>query len=183
MSRELVKWLGGKLVPSPIAENRRVLTEALTLVRPAPLARGNAAGLPAFASGEPGQIVDVPRRCAVHEDRIYAARYVRGADGRFHHAQTIKVTEALFLAQYADTTRGAVVPGRDMADEICPWCGASGFGSVYCGICRFEICYGRTTGRYFRCRPSCPNKGNMTMDNRSHEGVTPKETRGGGYRV
>lgn len=175
MSGALVKWRGGELVkaPSPIDENRRALNEALALLKPAPPARTQAAG----------EIVDLPRLCGVHEGRAYAARYVRGSDGRFHHAQTIKVTEALFLGQYADSAQKAVVPGEDITDETCPWCGASGFGSIHCGTCGHEVCYGRTAGRFFRCRLSCGGKGNMTTDNRAHVGVAPHETRGGGYRV
>ena len=137
-----------------------------TAVSPAPSPRG-------------GEVVDVPRRCAVHDIRTYAARYILGNDGRFHYAQTIKVTESLYLGQYADNPERRLVPASDIAEETCPWCGASGFGAVRCGDCGLEICYGRTVGRFFRCRPSCGGQGTMVSEPRSSEGVAPCMSRGG----
>jgi len=146
------------------------INEALALIRlgqvrhvaqpPAPLRRG-------------GEIVDLPRICAVH-DKPYAARYVSGADGRFHYAQTIKVTEALYLEQYADN-RGQVwtLQDRELGEEFCPWCGGHGRGSVCCGTCGKEICYGKSVGRYFRCRDSCGGEGTMVPQGRTHTGVKP----------
>jgi len=126
-----------------------------------------------------GEVVDLPRICAVH-DRPYAARYVAGTDGRFRHAQTIGVTEALYLGQYADGLNPTrFLNSGDLGDETCPWCGASGFGSVRCGTCNREICFGKTVGRYFRCRDSCGGQGTMVSEFRAHEGVTPGSTRGG----
>lgn len=193
MSNAIVKWRG------PESEAGRKIDTALEKwghtgglqklrrfekVETSPLSRGQARGREAvyYAPSEAGgQVVDLPRICAVH-DKLYAARYIRGADGRFRHAQSIKVTDALYLGQYADNPHRTLVPAGDLADETCPWCGASGFSSVRCGSCGKEICYGKTTGRFFRCRASCPGQGNMVSKDRGHEGVTPSSRRGG-YEV
>lgn len=177
MAGELVKWIGGQLVkPKSPGEKRRLIGDALALFRPAPVLPARTNGNGSTAIMRAGDVVDLPRICAVH-DRPYAARYVIGADGRYRHAQTIKVTEALFLGQYAGNPHKAVVPCEATADETCPWCGASGFGSIRCGVCHCEICYGRTAGLFFRCRPSCPGQGNMVWISEPHEGVKPSETR------
>src|ERR1700679_3592275 len=60
--------------------------------------RGALPGLRVCTCGA-GGVVDLPRVCAVH-DKPYVARYVMGADGRFRHGQTIKVTRALWRVQY-----------------------------------------------------------------------------------
>jgi hypothetical protein len=174
MSRELVKWHGGKLVPSPIAESRRAISEALALVKPSS-AWSNRADVCTCGVAE---IVDLPRICAVH-DKPFAARYVTGDDGRYRHAQTIRVTEALYLTQYADAAQRTLVPTEAIADETCPWCGASGFGAVLCRKCRAEVCYGKTAGRFFRCRDSCGHKGSMSSEDRTHKGIVPGIVRRG----
>ncbi len=172
MSRALVKWQGGKLAgPSPVGDSRDAMGEALALLGTVLAPRRISS-----RAGYDGEIADVPRICSVHK-KPYAARYIRGSDGRFRHAQTIRVTEALYLGQYADNAHRAVVTGEDIADETCPWCGASGFGSVRCGECDTEVCYGRTTGRLFRC--CCGHQGSMVSSSRAHEGVSPRDTRGG----
>lgn len=185
MAGELVKWNGGKLVrvSPPVADNRRVVEAALALLRPRgaqtrpPM--GRAVAVASVSAGDP---VDLPRICAVH-DKPYAARYVMGADGRFRRGPMIEVTEPLYLRQYAGNAIRRRVPTSDIADETCPWCGASGFGAVLCTGCNFEICYGRTAGRFFRCRTSCGHAGNMAQLPRTHEGVTPCEAHGGSYAV
>jgi hypothetical protein len=135
---------------------------------------GGGQGLVSYA-GAGGEVVDLPRICAVH-DKPYAARYITGADGRFHYSQTIRVTEGLYLDQYADSeTR---LYNVDTADECCPWCGGHGFGSVHCGTCDREICYGKTNGRYFRCRDSCGGQGTMNIHDRPQAGITPSSRRG-----
>lgn len=177
MSGALVKWNGGQMVkPSPVGRCRAAREAALALLRPAPVlpARTNGNGSPAIMRA--GDVVDVPHICSVREEP-YVARYVIGADGRYRYAQTIKVTEALFLGLYAGNPHRAVVPCEATAEETCPWCGASGFGSIRCGVCHCEICYGRTAGLFFRCRPSCPGQGNMVWISEPHEGVKPSETR------
>lgn len=178
MSKALVKWRpreidAGNKMDTALARLRRdgdVETRRSQSLSPAPTPRG-------------GEVVDLPRVCAVH-DRPYAARYIAGTDGRFRYAQTIRVTEALYLGQYADgINQTRLVNGGDLGDETCPWCGASGFGSVRCGTCGKEICYGKTTGRYFRCRDSCGGQGTMVSEFRTHEGVTPGPPHSGGYWV
>jgi hypothetical protein len=174
MSGEMVKWRGGLPVPSPVDENRRAISEALALLKPSP-ARSNFAEVVHAA-----EVVDLPRVCAVH-DRPYAARYVIGQEGRYRFAQTIRVTEALFALQYADSTLRAVLPCESLADETCPWCGASGFAAVLCGRCGAEVCYGKTTGRDFRCRASCGHKSTMSSEPRTLRGVVPGLARRGGW--
>jgi len=179
MSKALVKWQ-----PRDPGAGTKMDTALARLHRSGELEtrRGQSALSPA-PSGTSGEVVDVPRECAVHGGKGYAARYIRGNDGRFRYAQSIRVTESLYLGQYADNANRQLVPASDIGDETCPWCGASGFGSVRCGTCNREICYGKTTGKYFRCRDSCGGQGTMVSEFRAHEGVTPGSPRGGGYAV
>ena len=129
----------------------------------------------------PSEIVDLPRMCAVH-DRPYAARYVRASNGRYRYAQSVKVTEAVFLSQYADSLNDVCnVPSNDIGEETCAWCAASGSGSVLCGSCKKEVCYGKTTGRFFRCRVSCGGEGNMVSGHRRYNGVSPRLLEGSGF--
>jgi len=175
MGKALVKWQ-----PREIEAGNRMDTALAKLRQGGELEtrRGQSALSPA-PSGASGEVVDLPRVCAVH-DKPYAARYVTGADGRFRYAQTIKVTEALYLEQYADSRNETrLVNSADLAEECCPWCGGHGFGSVRCGTCAREICYGKTTGRYFRCRDSCGGQGTMVTEFRTNEGVRPGSPRGG----
>lgn len=177
MSGALVKYHGGVLAPSPIGESRRAISEAMALLRPAP-ARGHPSRPSAVATAGWDGVVDLPRMCGIHNEP-YAARYVLGDDGRYRHAQTIRVTQALYLTQYADTAHRALVPTEAIADETCPWCGASGFGAVLCRRCRAEVCYGKSVGRFFRCRDSCGHKGTMSSEDRTHTGMVPGIVRRG----
>ncbi len=189
MSNELVKWSGGKLVksPSPVEKCRQAREAALALLRPAPVlpARSRDAESAVVVSAKPGEIVDLPRVCAVH-DRPYAARYIRGDDGLLRRGPMIELTETLWMRQYAGNGAQRLIlspGGIVLSDETCPWCGASGFSAIRCGKCGFEICYGRTTGRFFRCRLSCGKQGAIRWDVRASEGVTPDGTRGGGFAM
>jgi hypothetical protein len=122
----------------------------------------------------PGGVVDLPRVCAVH-DKPYVARYVMGTDGRFRHAQTIKVTRALWRGQYEGNENRCRVPNADLDDECCAWCGAHGPGPVFCPTCNAEICYGLTAERYFRCRKSCKNEGRLGRPTATiQEGLRPE---------
>lgn len=187
MSNALVKWRGpaseaGKRMDTALAKFRQ--TAGLQKRGQSGELRSTAGGqgLVSYAAryitGAGGEVVDLPRICAVH-DKPYAARYITGADGRFHYSQTIRVTEALFLEQYADSPSHAGLHSSELAEEYCPWCGGHGFGSVRCGTCGKEICYGKTTGRYFRCRDSCPGQGTIVTLSRMNEGLTPSSRRGG----
>lgn len=175
MSKELVRW------QPPESEATRKIDNALarlgnerarqTHVRPAERETRRVQK----ALG--GEVIDVLRTCAVH-DKVYVARYVSDASGRFQYSQTIKVTEALFLGQYADSE--VRFNSFDAAEECCPWCGSSGIGSIRCGQCRKEICYGKTTARYFRCRSSCGGQGPLGPPvHRQEAGVAPSLCRGG----
>ncbi len=176
MSGAMVKWRPGLPAKLSPEEQQRVISEALELLRrPLPAPRSHSANLAAA-----GEIADLQRICAVHA-MPYAARYIRCADGRFRHAQTIRVTQALYLGQYAENGVRCLVPSEDIIDETCPWCGASGFGAVLCSRCHTEVCYGRTTGSFVRCY--CGHQGHMISEFRSNEGVSPRLVRGGTRRT
>jgi hypothetical protein len=119
-----------------------------------------------------GAIIDLPRICAVH-NKPYASRYIRDAKGRFRYAQAIRITDRLCDQYEVNLNDVRVMPREDCQDETCPWCGAYGFGSILCGLCRTEICYGRTNGRYFRCRPSCGEEGTMEAAKKTMRGLSP----------
>ena len=184
MTNEMVKWNGGSLVKlSPVEKSRQARAAALALLRPRELETRPpvVAGPPPVALAKAGEIVDLPRICALH-DRPYAARYIRDADGVFRRGPMIEVTEAIYLRQYAGSgVRRLAVPAGNIrfVEETCPWCGASGVGAVLCGGCRHEICYGKMAARFFRCRPSCGWHGNMIWTVRGAEGVMPEQTHGG----
>lgn len=174
MSKELVKW------QLPESEAGRKIDNALVRLGNdrAPQKPGRPAEIETRRTQRAldGEVIDVLRTCAVH-DKVYVARYVSDASGRFQYSQTIKVTEALFLGQYADSQ--VLFNSFDAAEECCPWCGSSGFGSVRCGKCGKEICFGKTTARYFRCRSSCGSQGTLGPPVRRQEaGVTPSLRRG-----
>lgn len=174
---ELVKYHGPERSLTPA---RRAMDEALEKLR----GRGEVVkrqaetrSVTAAAHPDPvfmvGEVVDLPRMCAVH-DRPWVARYIAGKDGRFRHAQTIKVTEAMYESQYAESEyQQLAVCSSDLAEECCPWCGGHGVGSVRCAECGEEVCYGRTAGRYFRCRSSCGGEGDMVPEKRMQGGLTP----------
>lgn len=178
MSNALVKWRG----PAGEAGNR--MDTALAKLRQAggrseAIETGRGQGAVSYAPLRAGgQVVDLPRICAVH-NKPSAARYISGEDGRFHYSQSIRVTEALYLEQYADSLNHTSLHSSELAEEFCPWCGGHGFGSVRCGRCGKEICYGKTTGRYFRCRDFCGGQGTMVTQSRMNEGITPSSRRDG----
>jgi hypothetical protein len=174
MSKALVKWRPAELQPGS------KMDAALAELRRTRQVERRGSPAPPALSPRDGDVVDLPRVCAVH-DKPYAARYVAGADGQFHYAQTIKVTEALYLEQYADSLPQRQLYGAELAEEFCPWCGGHGRGSVRCGSCGKEICYGKTAGRYFRCRDSCGGQGTMVAQARTHAGITPGPPHRGGY--
>ena len=172
---ELVKYRGPGGTPSPA---RRAMDKALEKLRGRGQVEQRQAETGHIMPARPvrvsiGEVIDLPRICAVH-DRPYVARYIAGKDGRFHYAQTIRVTEALYQGQYAEGVHQTLTSGAvDSTDETCPWCGGHGFASILCKKCGEEICYGRTVGRYFRCRSSCGSEGKMIYENRAHGGITP----------
>ena len=173
MSNSLVKWT------PPASDDRRKMDTALAKFDRGQIAKGRrqpAWGDVSVVKPVAGVVVDLLRICAIH-DKPYMARYVTGDDGRFRHAQTFRLTETLLDGQYNANER-RVIANADLAEESCPWCGGHGFGSVRCGKCGWEICYGKTTGRYFRCRDWCPGEGNIIPTDRPNEGLTP----GAAYR-
>jgi hypothetical protein len=185
MAGELVKWSGGKLAkPSPDERTRQAKEALRALLRPQGETRG--AGTEehcpaAVARLHPGLVVDLPRICALHgcpreQQGLYAARYVFDR-GRFRLGSMIAVTEALYMRQYAGNENRVAVPGNELGQETCPLCGASGYGSVRCGSCGLEVCYGRTSGRYFRCWPGCKGEGVMQARAVVQHGVTPVDMR------
>jgi hypothetical protein len=174
MANELVKydsWQGSKISKADYEKALSVIKQAavprVDVVKPVVMPQRTAE----LTTG-PGQIVDLPRVCAVH-DRPYAARYIRGDDGRFHLGSMIAITEAIYMRQYAGNGNAGAVSSDAIGEETCPLCGAFGHGSVLCSDCKKEVCYGRTSGRYFRCRESCRGKGVMKPEKRVQHGVTP----------
>ncbi len=176
MSTELVKWKpanAGRKIDEALARIRR---SEIVIRRAEPSAVSVRKAEP-FGEGKPGEVVDLPRVCAIH-DKPWAARYIRGRNGHFHHAQTLRVTEALYLSQYGESDRWEI-PVSDVGDETCPWCGASGFGAVRCGGCKHDVCYGRTVSGYFRCRASCGGEGKIVRSHYRLLGQSPFSGSGG----
>jgi len=129
-----------------------------------------------------GEVVDLPRMCAVH-DKPYVARYVMSAGGRFHYAQTIKVTQDLWSEQYQGNENARSVPSTQLGDEGCPWCGAHSvgwIGPVICSKCGAKVCFGRTARNYFRCRPSCNKEGYLRPVDGRENGLVPVQRTGSG---
>jgi hypothetical protein len=167
MANELVKYI-------PLETKLAVLDELFPARRQSPaLTRKEEKTLAAACTCSPGGVVDLPRVCAVH-DKPYVARYVMGADGRFRHGQTIKVTRALWRGQYEGNENRCVVDSTDIDDESCAWCGAHGRGGVLCPNCNAEVCRGRMADRYFRCRESCKGKGTAVRAAWAREGLRPE---------
>lgn len=121
-----------------------------------------------------GEIVDLPRVCAVH-DRPYVARYIRNSGKKFELAQTFRIEEWQCDQYVAGKHEMRGVPASDCQEESCPWCGAHGFGAVHCEACDGQVCHGRTNRatRYFRCRDSCGSSGTLTPDKRTMCGLAP----------
>jgi hypothetical protein len=181
MAGELVKWLGNRLVrPSPssaVQRCREAREAALSVLRPEPLTRPPASVRPAAPLRlYPGLPVDLPRMCAL-DGKPYAARYIFGNDGRFRLGSMIAPTEAIYLRRYAGNQNAVIVPTADLGEEICPLCGAfrAGHSAVLCGACKNEVCYGRTSGGYFRC--FCGGEGVIKPVARIHTGVMPVRVR------
>jgi hypothetical protein len=164
MSKELTIWRKAlNMDLQPVKE----------LARPSPMSTAKVGVISPGA----GDVIDLPRICAVH-DKPYAARYVRGNDGVFRHAQTIRITETLG-DQYSGN--GIGLSSKYWQEESCPWCGGHGAGGIRCGRCRYEICYGKTQGRFFRCRSSCGSSGNIVSEDRTQEGLRPSLQGPSGY--
>jgi len=186
MANELVKWNGGNLIksPSPVEKSRQAREAAVALLGAQQQrieVRGEQGQVAVSLRPYPGLPVDVPRICAVHgalghgnsHSGLYAARYVFGKDGRFRLGSMIALTETLYMRQYAGNGQRLTVPSDDLGEETCPLCGACGHGSVLCHVCGLEVCYGRSSGTYFRCYPRCGGEGVMKRKARVQVGVTP----------
>src|ERR1035438_4122371 len=95
MSKELVKWQlpeseAGRKIDAALAR-RSDIGGLRKLGRSEERETRRGQGVVTYApSWAVSTVVDLPRICAVH-DKPYAARYVAGADGRFHYSQTIRV--------------------------------------------------------------------------------------------
>jgi hypothetical protein len=130
-----------------------------------------------------GQIVDVPRICAVH-DKAYLASYVRGVNGLFQFSKTIKPNSLPVGAgnSGAGPEPETVKIDPDGPEEICAWCGAgpgvvSGkrYETILCNHCEAYICTGRTKDNFFRCRKSCGASGQIGDRWVDTKGSTRKE--------
>jgi hypothetical protein len=134
-----------------------------------------------MAAGEvPDDVVDLFRGCAVHDGRISAARYIKGNDGKFRYAQSIRVTESLYRLQY-EANQNAV-GSRDITDQIeeCAWCGATGLGPgpIHCPRCEAAgrismVCWGKTVGMLFRCCRTCGMEGHLVHRRIDSKGLNP----------
>jgi hypothetical protein len=175
MTGDLVKVERNDHGLARVSPARRAMSNALARLRQSgaivqtPSAPPPVIYAPSVANGA---IIDLPRICAVH-DKPYASRYIRDRNGRFRYAQAIRITERLCDQYEANVNDVRALPQGDCQDETCPWCGAYGFGSILCGLCRTEVCYGRTNGRHFRCRPSCGEEGTLTPKPKTMRGLTP----------
>ncbi len=171
-THQLVKW------KPPVSEASRKVDEALARIRRCDVVQKVVAPERTRA----GDVVDLPRICAVH-DKPYVARYIAGRDGRFHHAQTFRVTQDLWEGQYQGNENVRPFPSGDLGDEGCPWCGAHSMGwtgPVNCTRCGAKVCFGRTAKNYFRCRPSCNEEGYLKACNVRQSGVVPVQRTGSG---
>jgi hypothetical protein len=114
MSKALVKWRPAEVQPG------NKMDTALARLRETEQAERWIPRSRPVLSPQAGEVLDLPRICAVH-DKPYAARYIADADGRFRYAQTIRVTEALYLEQYADSVgQTRQLQGTELAEEFCP---------------------------------------------------------------
>jgi len=159
-----------------VSNDRRVMTEALRLMRSAD---GTQSGAGSFNTApvilpKNGTPIDIPRQCAVH-GRYYVARYIQDGPGSFQFGRTIRM-EGQVPEQYEDASRGVrEMPNQFLHEESCPWCGAGGFGAVLCGKCHKTICFGKTdANRYFRCTNACGEEGFLKeFDTLFQRGVHP----------
>lgn len=170
---ELVKW------KPPASDAARKVDATLARIRNSNSER-KAELLPPRREETTPEVVDLQRACAVH-DKPYTSRYVRGRDGRYRYAQSIRVTESLYRAQYAESER-LTVDGGFAGEETSPWCGASGYGAVRCTGCGTDVCYGKTVAGYFRCRRSCGHEGKLVSGSFKHLGMRPDAGGGGSVR-
>ena len=183
MSGELVKWKppvskDSRKVDAALAKLRQV--GALQEVRRPQKLKTRRGQMLAPRAPISGEVVDLPRMCAVH-DKPYVARYIMGADGRFHYAQSIKVTQDLWSEQYEGNENARSFPAEQLGDESCPWCGAHSvgwIGPVNCTKCGAKVCFGRTAKNYFRCRPSCNSAGKLVAFGGREQGVVPSCRKG-----
>jgi hypothetical protein len=175
MSSELAKVNKIEIGLTPVSENRRLMNEALARLRQDDvLALQHVRPVGTFiASPASGEVIDLPRVCAVHE-QPYVARYVRDANGHFRFAQTIRITELLWEQYEAGANCLSRLPPGALHDEPCPWCGARGYGAILCQSCNAEVCYGRTDARKnFHCRASCGADGQLMNARRELMGLKP----------
>jgi hypothetical protein len=174
MASELVKVSRHDLALPAKSDARRVMDEALARLRPSvEIEKRQSQSIIIRPSRMNAvDVIDLPRLCSVH-DRFYVARYVRGSGGRFGHAQTFRMTEALRDQYESGAKSPDTMASANCAEEACAWCGAHGLGAVRCGTCRVEVCYGRTVGKYFQCTKRCGGKGKMKSSQREQKGICP----------
>ena len=173
----LVKWRPGTLTPGSKMDAALAELQQTKVTQPTPRSHVSTRALASHA----GEVRDAIRRCSINK-KLWAARYIAGADGRFYYSQSIKITEALYLEQYADSNSNVQpLQSHELAEEFCAWCGGHGHGSVRCGRCGQEICYGKVVGRYFRCHEDCGGQGTMVPEARTQASVKPGPAHKSGY--
>ena len=152
MAGEIVRW-------KPRGSCGESIERSLAIIR-------GAGELPAKAEQRPQAVtssakpprLDVLRICAQH-DRPGAAVYLLERDGSYHYSTSIQITTTLYRTQYAPGAQETlVIDPRWIDEETCAWCGVSG-RAFECGVCKKLVGACRSTGMYFRCRPSCGAEG------------------------
>lgn len=181
MKGELVRYNQDQRGLTKVSEARRKMDEALATLRgearpviEAARERPQQIISPRQSQKGAGAVLDLPRVCAVH-DRLYVSRYVQAVDGFYHYGQGIRITTKSSDQYGSDAQDPGSLPSTDLEDETCPWCGASGLGAILCGVCKAEVCYGRTISQtFFHCRETCPGSGRLVSASRSTPGLRPQ---------
>ncbi len=125
-----------------------------------------------FKAGQPSsiaqeRIADLPRLCALLR-RPYAARYI-AIEHRWQHSQCFPVTQTIYRQLYANNRNQIVLSTGELDEEVCPICGAGGYGSILCTRCGSEVCYGKSTFDSFGC--ACGNRGALKTSSRNQGGM------------
>lgn len=117
--------------------------------------------------------ISLPRVCA-KSGLPYLAVYVRKRDGRVTFKQMVLPGTSSGSRYEAKSETLREIEGKYLSFETCPHCQAEGFGSVLCGGCKREVCYGRTdSNKFFRCTDSCKASGYLEPKSRLVNGIVP----------
>jgi hypothetical protein len=120
-------------------------------------------------------VVAMPRVCAV-TDQPYMSYYVLGSGGHYRYSRPGQLTKAIYRAAYSGAAlKNYRMDREDIDEETCAWCGASGYGAVFCTQCSSFTCWGTVVdNRFWRCRRGCGSAGELVDDVVEHVGVIPR---------